>query len=316
MEQPVTDLLDYEIFTRVVRVGSVSQAARELRSSPAMISRRLTRLEERLGVRLLQRTTRHLAPTEAGQTFFERITAVLAAIEDAENGAAGDGGKPRGVLKVSMPTAFGRLHVAPRLKSFLDTYPDLKLQIDLSDELTDLVAGSFDMAIRIGTVPESRLVARRLAANRRVLCAAPQYLAQHGEPRTLRDLDRHRLLNPAYQAAWRLEGPEGELLYKPRSVLETNSSEVVREAVLSGLGIGLRSTWDVSLELKTGTLRRVLPAYGGASDVNILAVYSGPRLVPVKVSAFADYLTQVFGGPDIPYWDRDIAPLLGCEAAA
>lgn len=316
MEQPVNNLLDYEIFARVIKSGSVSAAARELHSSPAMISRRLTRLEERLGVRLIQRTTRHLTPTDAGQSFFERVVAVLAAIEDAENIATVDGGHPRGVLKVSLPTAFGRLHIAPRLKAFLDTYPDLKLQVDLSDEMADLVAGSFDMAVRIGTVPDTRLVARRLAANRRLLCAAPQYLAQHGEPHTLADLNRHRLLHRGSGGTWRLEGPEGELLYKPRSILETNSSEVVREAVVSGLGIGFRSTWDVSCELKAGRLRRVLPAYSGSSDVNIQAVYSGPKLVPLKVSVFADYLTKVFGGPDMPYWDREIAPLLGFEAAA
>jgi len=316
MEQPVTNLLDYEIFARVIKVGSLSQAARELRSSTAMISRRLTRLEERLGVRLLQRSTRHLTPTEVGQNFFERVVAVLAAIEEAENCVSVDSDRPRGLLKVSLPTAFGRLHIAPRLKSFLDAYPDLKLQVDLSDACADLVAGSFDMAVRIGALPDSRLVARRLAVNRRVLCAAPQYLAQYGEPHTVRDLDRHRLLKPAHQSIWRLEGPDGDLLYKPKSVLETGSGEVVREAVVSGLGIGFRSTWDVSRELKTGRLRRVLPDYGGPGDVNIHAVYSSRRLVPLKVRAFTDYLAQVFGDPDMPYWDREIAALLGCEAAA
>lgn len=316
MEQPVTNLLDYEIFARVIKAGSLSQAARELRSSPAMISRRLTRLEERLGVRLLQRTTRRLTPTDVGRSFFERVIAVLAAIEEAENCASVDSERPRGLLKISLPTAFGRLHIAPRLKSFMDSYPDLKLQVDLSDAFADLAAGSFDMAVRIGTLPDSRLVARRLAANRRVLCAAPQYLAQHGEPRSVRDLDRHSLLKPGHQVIWRLEGPDGELLYKPKSVLETGSGEVVHEAVVSGLGIGFRSTWDVSRELKTGKLRRVLPGYGGSSDVNIHAVYSGRRLVPLKVRAFTDYLTKVFGDPDMPYWDRDIAALLGCEAAA
>jgi DNA-binding transcriptional LysR family regulator len=314
--EKVTNLFDYEIFARVIKAGSLSAAARELRSSPAMISKRLTRLEDRLGVRLLQRTTRRLTPTQVGQSFFERVVAVLAAVEDAENFATVDSERPRGVLKVSAPTAFGRLHIAPRLKPFLDAYPELRLQIELSDEYADLIAGSFDMAVRIGTLPDSSLVARRLAPNRRVLCAAPQYLAQHGEPRTLRDLDRHRLLNAGPQVSWRLEGPEGHVLYKPRSILDTNSSEVVREAVVSGLGIGFRSTWDVSQELKSGVLRRVLPRYGSSSDVNIHAVYAGRRLVPVKVRAFVDYLATLYGGPDEPYWDRDIAPLLLREAAA
>src|SRR5688572_9075324 len=159
----MTDLLDYEIFARVIEAGSLSAAARELHSSPAMISKRLTRLEDRLGVRLLQRTTRRLTPTEVGQSFYERVLAVLAAVEDAESFATVDCERPRGLLKVSLPTAFGRLHIAPRLKTFLDANPELKLLVDLNDDYVDLVAGNFDVAVRIGTLPDSSLVARRLA---------------------------------------------------------------------------------------------------------------------------------------------------------
>ena len=310
--EKITNLFDYEIFARVIKAGSLSAAARELHSSPAMISKRLTRLEERLGVRLLQRTTRRLTPTQVGQSFFERVVAVLAAVEDAENFAAVDSEKPRGILKVSLPTAFGRLHVAPRLKTFLDANTELKMQVDLSDDYADLVAGSFDMAVRIGTLPDSSLVARRLAPNRRVLCAAPVYLEKHGEPRDLTDLQRHRLVAAGPQITWRFEGPDGPVSFKPHTVLETNSSEVVREAVVSGIGIGFRSTWDVSAELKRGVLRRVMPSYGSATDVNIYAVYSGRRLVPVKVRAFVDYLVSVFG-PEEPYWDREIHHILARE---
>jgi DNA-binding transcriptional LysR family regulator len=233
-------------------------------------------------------------------------------VEDAENFAAVDSERPRGVLKVSLPTAFGRLHVAPRLKAFLDANTELKMVVDLSDDYVDLVAGSFDMAVRIGTLPDSSLVARRLASNRRVFCASPLYLEKHGEPRDLAELQRHRLVAAGPQITWRLEGPEGPVVLKPHTVLETNSSEVVREAVVSGLGIGFRSTWDVSAELKRGVVRRVLPAYGSASDVNIYAVYSGRRLVPVKVRAFVDYLVAAFG-PEEPYWDREIQPILTRE---
>lgn len=310
--EKITNLFDYEIFARVIKAGSLSAAARELHSSPAMISKRLTRLEERLGVRLLQRTTRRLTPTQVGQSFFERVVAVLAAVEDAENFAAVDSERPRGILKVSLPTAFGRLHVAPRIKPFLDANPDLRLLLDLNDDYVDLVAGSFDLAVRIGTLPDSSLVARRLAPNRRMLCASPIYLEKHGEPQTLQELHRHKLVAAGPQITWRLEGPDGPVNFKPQSVLETNSSEVVREAVVSGLGIGFRSTWDVSAELKRGELRRVMPEFGSAPDVNIYAVYSGRRLVPVKVRAFVDYLVGIFG-PSEPYWDRDIAPLLERE---
>jgi len=304
--EKTTDLLDYEIFARVIKAGSLSAAAREMHSSPAMISKRVTRLEDRLGVRLLQRTTRRVTPTDVGHSFYERVLNVLAAVEDAENFATVDSERPRGLLRVSLPTAFGRLHVAPRLKPFLELYPDLRLLVDLNDDYVDLVAGSFDLAVRIGTLPDSSLVARRLAPNRRVLCAAPEYLQQHGEPHDLTELHQHRLLSAAPQLTWRLEGPEGLVTFKPQSILQTNSSEVIREAVVSGLGVAFRSTWDVSSELKRGILKRILPAYTGASDVAIYAVYSGRRLVPAKVRAFVDYLVSIFG-PETPYWDREIA---------
>jgi DNA-binding transcriptional LysR family regulator len=305
----MTDLLDYEIFTRVIKAGSLSAAARELHSTPAMISKRLTRLEDRLGVKLLHRTTRRLTPTEVGQSFYERVIAVLAAVEDAESLAAIDNDRARGLLRVSLPTSFGRLHVAPRLKAFLDAYPELRLLVDLNDEYVDLASGGFDVAVRIGTLPDSALIARRLAPNRRVLCAAPAYIEKYGLPADLEDLDQHRLLAAEPQVAWRFDGPSGPVTYKPQSSLQTNSSELVREAVVSGLGIAFRSTWDVASELKLGSLRRVLPQYNGASDVNIYAVYAGRRLVPPKVRAFVDYFAGVFG-PDLPYWDRDIGPLL------
>jgi DNA-binding transcriptional LysR family regulator len=305
----MTDLLDYEIFTRVIKAGSLSAAARELHSTPAMISKRLTRLEDRLGVKLLHRTTRRLTPTEVGQSFYERVIAVLAAVADAESLATIDNDRPRGLLRVSLPTSFGRLHVAPRLKTFLDAWPELRLLVDLNDEYVDLASGGFDVAVRIGTLPDSTLIARRLAPNRRVLCASPLYLEKFGTPRTLEDLDQHRLLAAEPQMAWRLDGPDGPATYKPQSSLQTNSSELVREAVLTGLGIAFRSTWDVGSELKLGTLKRVLPAYNGAADVNIYAVYAGRRLVPPKVRAFVDFLATAFG-PDLPYWDREAGPVL------
>lgn len=305
----MTDLLDYEIFVRVVNAGSLSAAGRELNSSPAMISKRLRRLEERLGARLLQRTTRRLTPTEVGQGFYERAVKVLAAVEETENFVSEGSGKAHGALRISAPTAFGRMHVAPRLKAFLDEHPDIQLDIELSDDYVDLVADGFDVAIRIGMLADSSLVARRLAPNRRLLCATPEYLQKHGEPKTLADLDRHRLITAGPQISWQMEGPEGPVAYKPRSVLNTNSSEVVREAVVSGMGIGFRSTWDVSNELMNGSLKRILPAYEGASDVAIYAVYPTRHLVPFKVRTFVEYVAAVFGSE--PYWDRNIGPLIG-----
>jgi len=313
--EKMTDLLDYEIFARVIKAGSLSAAARELHSSPAMISKRVTRLEDRLGVRLLQRTTRRVTATDVGQRFHERVLAVLAAVDDAESFASVDSERPRGVLRVSLPTAFGRLHVVPRMTGFMESYPDLRLAVDLNDDYVDLVAGNFDVAVRIGTLPDSSLVARRLAPNRRVLCASPEYLERHGEPRTIAELHHHRLVAGGPQVTWRLEGPEGPVTFKPQTLLQTNSSEVVREAVISGMGIGFRSTWDVGAELRRGGLRRVMPSYGGSADVAIYAVYSGRRLVPLKVRALVDYLVSIFG-PETPYWDREVPTVVSSGARA
>ena len=164
------------------------------------------------------------------------------------------------------------------------------------------IAGGFDVVVRIGSLGDSSMVARKLAPNRRFFCATPDYLAEHGTPETLADLDRHRLLTTIPQAEWHLDGPEGAVVYRPQSVLLTNSSEVVREGVASGLGIGLRSTWDVSEELKAGKLARVLPDYAGSHRVGIWAIYPSRRLVPAKVRAFIDHLAELCG-PE-PYWDR------------
>ena len=297
------DFLDLKIFARVVEAGSLSAAGRELHISPTVISKRLTRLEEHLGVRLLQRTTRQLTLTEIGEGYHERVVRVLDALEDSETFVSGTG-TPRGVLRVSAPTAFSRLHVAPRLRGFFERFPDIRLELDLSDHYVDLVGGGFDVVVRIGDLEDSSMVARKLAPNRRIFCATPEYLAEHGEPRTLDDLAQHRLLTASAVIEWNLEGPGGSAVIHPRSILETNSSEVVREAVVSGMGIGLRSTWDVSNELRNGTLKRILPDYVGSPKVAIYAIYPSRRLVPPKVRAFVDYLTELFG-PE-PYWDRGL----------
>jgi DNA-binding transcriptional LysR family regulator len=295
------DLLDLKIFARVVESGSLSAAGRELQLSPTVVSKRLTRLEEQLGARLIQRTTRQLTLTEVGEGYHARVLDVLTALEEADSFISGSG-DPRGLLRVSAPTGFGRLHIAPRLNPFLRAYPGVKLELDLSDDYVDLIAGGFDVVVRIGSLGDSSMVARKLAPNRRLLVATPDYLAEHGEPETLADLDRHQLLTSMSQPEWHLDGPEGALVYRPASLLLTNSSEVVREGIVSGLGIGLRSTWDISEELQAGKLRRVLPDHAGSSRVAIWAIYPSRRLVPPKVRAFIDHLAEIYG-PE-PYWDR------------
>ncbi len=295
------DLLDLKIFARVIESGSLSAAGRELQLSPTVVSKRLTRLEEQLGARLIQRTTRQLTLTEIGEGYHERVLAVLGALEEADSFVSGSGA-PRGLLRVSAPTGFGRRHIAPRLSPFLRAYPDVKLELDLSDDYVDLIAGGFDVVVRIGSLGDSSMVARRLAPNYRLLVATPEYLAEHGEPETLADLEGHQLLTTMSQPEWYLDGPDGPAVHRPASIVVTNSSEVVREGVVSGLGIALRSTWDISEELEAGRLRRILPDYAGSSRVAIWAVYPSRRLVPPKVRAFIDHLAEMYGPK--PYWDR------------
>lgn len=305
----MTPIQDMEIFARVVTTGSMTAASRELAISPAVVSKRIRRLEEKLGSRLLQRTTRRLALTETGQGYYERVVAILASIEEAENFIARRNDAPKGTLRITAPTSFGRLHIAPHLGRFLAANPDLQVNLDLSDEFVDLVGESIDLAVRIGELGDSSLVARRLAPNTRVICAAPAYIAAHGEPKSLADLARHNCLAAAHQDLWRLEGPEGPVNIRVAGNIHTNSSEVVRETVLAGLGIALRSTWDVGPELKAGQLKVVLPAYRASSRVALFAVYPSRRFLPVKVRVFIDYLSEIYG-PE-PYWDMgvDLPPL-------
>jgi DNA-binding transcriptional LysR family regulator len=288
---------EYALFAHVIEAGSLSAAARRLKLSPAMVSKRLARLEARLGARLIHRTTRRLSTTEVGQQFYEDVVRILAAAQAAENGVAGQARRPAGRLRVSAPTSFGRLHIAPHLNGFIDAYPDVRVELDLQDSFTDLLGDRIDVAVRISAPGDKSLAWRRLAANRRVLCAAPAYLVRHGAPADLRELARRPLLAADGQLPWRLEGPNGPTVLAGESRLRTNSSEVVRELALSGLGIALRSTWDVANELRSGALIRILPDYQGAPDVGIYAAHLGSSLAMPNVQAFIAYFADMFAAP-------------------
>jgi len=294
---------DLDVFARVVTAKSMSAAGRELKLSPAVISKRVRRLEERLGVRLLQRTTRQLSLTEAGQGFYERVVAILGSIEEAESWVSSGTGQARGTLRVSAPTSFGRLHIAPHLKPFLDANPMVNVDLILTDAFVDIIGEGFDLAVRIADLRDSSLVAKRLAPNHRVLCATPAYLSANGVPAVIEELANHTLI--AHNAdQWRLDGPEGPVSVRVTGPLRTNSSEVVREALLAGVGIALRSTWDVGPELKSGALLRVLPAYSVGKRVAVYAVYPSRRHMEQKVRAFVDYLAELYGAT--PYWDAGL----------
>lgn len=294
----------------------MSAAGREMGLSPAVVSKRISQLEEHLGARLFQRTTRQLTLTETGAGYFKRVVDILSLCEEAEDFVSRRNAKPRGVLKITMPTTFSRLHIAPYLGKFLASYPDIELDSHLTDRFVDIIREGFDLAIRIGELEDSSLVARKIATDNRVICAAPAYLEKYGTPASLADLNLHNCLSAGAQDVWRPEGPDGEEQVRTNGNLRSNSGELIREAVLAGLGLGLRSTWDVGPELKSGKLKVVLPQYRGSSNVAVYAVYPCREFMPAKVNVFIEFLAELYG-PE-PYWDKglDLGKLAPKGAAA
>lgn len=290
---PVLDP-DYALFAQIAEAGSLSAAGRALRLSPAMVSKRLARLEARLGVQLVHRTTRRLALTEPGERFHRDVLAIRAAVADAEARVTGRTERLAGTLRISAPTSFGRLHVAPHLGRFLAAHAGLAVELELSDGFTDLVAERIDVAVRIAAAVPAQLAGRRLVGSGRVLCAAPAYLAEAGTPASVTELRRHRLLAATGQLPWRLAGPRGPVTVDGRAFVRTNSSEVVRELALAGTGIALRSLWDVGGDLAAGRLARVLPDHRGSADVAIHAVHPRAAFVPPAVTAFIAFLEGLY----------------------
>lgn len=284
---------DYALFARIIEAGSLSAAARELLTSPAQVSKRLVRLEQRLGVRLVHRTTRQLALTAAGERFHEDVTHILRAIEEAENRLSGIRDEPSGRLRVSAPTSFARLHIAPHLHRFLEQFPKVELDFDLSDEKVDLYAGHVDLAVRITAEIPGNLHAHRLGLNRRILCASPTYLDHHGRPCTIDAIAGHRLLAADGQLPWRLTNGTRLRQIDGRSHVRTNSSEIVRELALCGGGIALRSLWDIHMELKEGRLEPLLPEWGAPANLGIYALHPRTPTITAATTAFVKFLRQV-----------------------
>jgi DNA-binding transcriptional LysR family regulator len=299
----VTTISDLEIFARVARTGNMSAAGREMGLSPAVISKRISQLEEQLGARLFQRTTRHLTLTETGAGYFKRVVDILSLCEEAEDFVSRRNTLPRGLLRVTAPTTFGRLHIAPYVGAFLGRYPEIEVDVQLTDAFVDIVRDGFDLAIRIGELKDSTLVARKIATDIRVICATPAYLDAHGAPGTLSNLERHNCLSLGSEETWRLEGPDGPVQVATAGNVRSDSGEFIHEALCAGLGLGLRPTWEVASKLKSGELKVVLPKYRGSSNLAIYAVYPCRDFMPAKVSVLIEFLAELYG-PD-PHWERD-----------
>ncbi|MGN5375598.1 LysR family transcriptional regulator [Sphingomonas hankookensis] len=286
---------DHVLFVTILDTGSIAAAARTLGMSPAMVSKRLARFEHRLGARLIERTTRRLHPTPVGARLHADLGAILPALAAAEARVTGAVAAPAGPLRIAAPASFARLHIAPHIGDFLRDHPAVELELSLSDHIVDLAADRIDCAIRITAHPPAGHVARRLAGNRRVVCASPAYLAEHGEPDTPAALARHRLLAADGQLPWTLLRPTRRAQIAGVSHVRTNSSEIVRELTLAGVGIALRSLWDVGDALAAGRLVRVLPDWEGAHDLAIHAIHNDmPR---PAVIAFVDHLATRWSPP-------------------
>jgi len=304
-------LYEMSVFEKVVAAGSLSAAARDLGVSTAVVSRRLAALEARLGVRLVNRTTRRLALTDEGASYHEACARILAEIEDADSAAAAQRVEPQGLLKVALPASFGHKHIAPLVPPFAARYPKIELAFSLSDRTVNMVAEGYDLAIRIGELEDSSLAARKLAPNRRVVCASPQYLREHPAPRVPEDLRQHNCLTTTdLQMNWEYKGPDGKRgIVRVSGHYACDNWEVLREWAMAGLGVALKSTWDVRRQLEDGSLVPLLPGYDFGTDVSIYAVYPHRRHLPAKTRVFIDYLAESFG-PE-PYWDQ---PALALES--
>lgn len=290
-------LTSMELFVKAVDSGSFSATARAMNLTPSAVSKQISRLEDRLGARLFNRTTRQLAPTEEGRAYYERCQQILADIQEAESAVSKLNTEPRGVLRVNMPVVFGRRHIIPLVGPFLQQYPQVSLELSMSDQYVDPIAEGCDMLIRVGELKDSSLIARKLAEARRVVVAKPEYWEMHGRPMRPEDLRRHNCLVYSYLTSgntWRMTDADGrEHTVVTSGNLTSNNGEALLEAALSGVGVVNLPTWMVGPDLAEGRLEEVLGEYAQPEPA-VHAIYPPGRHLSAKVRAFVDFLANHF----------------------
>lgn len=284
-------------FIQVVNAGGFAAAAREMGLSRSQVNKLVIALENELGVQLLHRSTRVVTPTETGLAFHERCVEILASLEEAERSVTQLHAEPRGRLRVNAPMSFGTMHLAPALADFLGQYPDLQVQLTLSDRFIDPIEEGFDVTVRIAKLAESAsLIVHPLAVAERVLCAAPSYLETHGTPTHPAELQHHSCLHYgqlAVEDQWTLIGPDGEQTISVNGVLCSNNGEVLRDAAIRGLGITLLPTFIVGQELQQRTLQIVLPDHH-PPELSIAVIYPVNHHLSTKVRLLVDFLRERF----------------------
>jgi DNA-binding transcriptional LysR family regulator len=302
----ISETLELMVFNAVVKHGSYARAAGELSLSPSGVSRIITRLEERLGARLVQRTTRKLSLTEAGAAFHARTSQILQDLADAEADVQKTVLQPKGTLKVTASIVFGQLYLAPMFGELLARFPELSVDLTLTNRYVDLVEEGMDLAVRIGSMADSRLMARRLCVNRRVLVASPVYLRQHGTPASPADLSRHQCMvftGFPRPSEWKLIGPDGPVSVSIAGRVITNNVETLTSAAKQGLGITVGATLSVAPALLSGQLVRVLSDYE-FEETAVSAVYTSSRQLSTKIRAVVDFLAEKITDP--PSWDQSL----------
>jgi len=290
---------EMQSFVAVVNAGSFVKAADALDTSKAAVSRHVAELEQRIGTRLLNRTTRKLSLTDDGQAFYHRCVEILEAVDDAETDLSARSGEASGRVRVSAPVTFGIQYLAPLWGKFLALHPKVTLDVSLSDRTVDLVEEGYDLAIRIGNTPHPTLIGRKLAASRVVLCASPVYLEKHGEPRHPHELAGHDVISYSYWISrdeWRFMGPQGPVEVTVRSRLYANSGDTCRAAALEHQGIILQPDFLVWEDLRAGRLKELMPEYR-SEELSIHVLYASRKQLPLKLRHLIDFLASSFQKP-------------------
>jgi LysR family transcriptional activator of dmlA len=288
---------DMQFFVLVARLGSLAAAARALDITPPAATKRLAQLEARLGVRLVNRTTRSISLTSEGEIYLQHASPILDEIREMEDAVSSGSGTPRGLLRVNATLGFGRTTIAPLVSEFCRRYPEVEVQVEVTDRPVDLVESGFDLAIRFGALPDKRLNARRIMSNRRFLCASPAYLEQFGTPKTLAELATHRCIihrqNDDAFGIWRFMHGSNSEVVKVHGMLSSNDGDIVLGWALDGHGILIRSEWDLAKYLESGRLRVVLPEFKLPS-ADLFVYYPSRRNQAARTRAFIDFLAAQF----------------------
>ena len=286
-----------EFFVLLARHRNLSTVARQLDLTPPAATKRLAQLEARLGVRLVNRTTRSISLTPEGETYLHYATRILADVREMEEVVSSSGSVPKGLLRINATLGFGRTAIAPIVSEFALHHPQVEVQLDVTDRPIDLVESGVDLGIRFGALPDQRLVARRVLSNRRVLCAAPRYLARHGTPASLRDLADHQCIihrqNEDAYGVWRFTREGRAETVKVHGALSSNDGDIVLNWALDGHGILVRSEWDLAKYLESGRLRVVLPEFILPS-ADLFVYYPSKRDLSARTRAFIDFLMARF----------------------